>query len=144
MIFTSGRIWENPKFTWINLNFTLCLHVPFPNNIYALGVVAKWSKVLKAVPLPFMVWSTLALGAYQLRFLSWVFHVIFSFVHFISVYTLGGLRAFRKPLLYNIYVFNLRIANHILIIKIEIMYHKTTWIWVDFLCNGHMRGFISS
>ncbi len=26
----------------------------------------------------------------SLRFVSWVFHVIFSFVHFISLYTLGG------------------------------------------------------
>ncbi len=51
---------------------------------------------------------------------SWVFHVIFSFVHFISLYTLGGLHAFRKPLPYNMYLFNLRIANHILI-KIKII-----------------------
>ncbi len=43
-------------------------------------------------------------------------HDIFSFVHFISLYTLGGLRAFRKPLPY-MYLFNLWIANHILIIK---------------------------
>ncbi len=71
--------------------------------------------VLAAVPWPLMVWSTLALGTYQLRFVSWVFHVIFSFVYFISLYTLGGLRAFRKPLPYNMYLFNLRIANHILI-----------------------------
>ncbi len=81
------------------------------------GVVAEWSKVLTAVPLPFMGSPTLALGTYYLRFISWVFHVIFSFVHFISLYTLGGLCAFRKPLPYNMYVFNLRIANHILIIK---------------------------
>ncbi len=84
-----------------------------------LGVVAEWSKVLTAVPWPFMVWSTLALGTYQLRFVSWVFHVIFSFIHFISLYTLGGLRAFWKPLPYNMYLFNLRIANHI-VIKITI------------------------
>ncbi len=32
-----------------------------------------------------------------------------------SLYTMGGLRAFRKPLPYNMYLFNLRIANHILI-----------------------------
>ncbi len=70
----------------------------------ALGLVAELSKVLTAVPLPFMVWSTLALSTYHLWFVSWVFHVIFSFVHFISLYTLGGLRAFRKPLPYN-YVF---------------------------------------
>ncbi len=44
-----------------------------------------------------------------------MFHVIFSFVHFISLFTLGGLRAFRKHLPYNMYLFNLRIANHILI-----------------------------
>ncbi len=36
-----------------------------------------------------MVWSTLALDTYQLRFVSWVFHVIFSFVYFIF--------ALRKP-----------------------------------------------
>ncbi len=54
-------------------------------------------------------------GSYQLRFVSWVFHVIFSFVHFISLYTLGGLHTFRKPLPYNMYLFNLRIANHILV-----------------------------
>ncbi len=42
-------------------------------------------------------------------------HVIFSFVHFIALYTLGGMHAFRKPLPYNMYLFNLRIANHILI-----------------------------
>ncbi len=82
---------------------------------HTLGVVTEWPKVLTAVPWPLMVWSTLALGTYQLRFVSWVFHVIFSFVHFISLYTLGGLRAFRKPLPYNMYLLNLRIANHILI-----------------------------
>ncbi len=87
-----------------------------------LGVVAECSKVLTTVPWPLMVWSILALGTYKLRLVSWVFHVIFSFVHFISLYTLGGLRAFRKPLLYSMYVFNLRIANHILIIiKIQIV-----------------------
>ncbi len=72
---------------------------------FALGVVAEWSKVLTAVPWALMVWSTLALGTYQLRFVSWVFHVIFSFVHFISLHTLGGLRAFRKPLPYNMYLY---------------------------------------
>ncbi len=76
------------------------------------GVVAEWSKVLTAAPWPRMVWSTLSLGTYQLRFVSLVFHVIFSFVHFISLYTL---RAFRKPLPYTIYLFNIWIANHILI-----------------------------
>ncbi len=87
---------------------------------FTLGVVAKWSKVLTAVPYPLMVWSTLALSTYQLRFGSWVFHVIFSFIHFNSLYTLGGLHAFRKPLPYNMYLLNLRIANHILIIIIKI------------------------
>ncbi len=81
----------------------------------ALGVVAEWSKVLIAVAWPLMVWSTLALVTYQLRFVSWMFNVIFSFVHFISFDTLGGLRTFRKHLPYNMYLFNLRIANHILI-----------------------------
>ncbi len=88
---------------------------------FALGVVVKWSKVLIAIPLPLMVWSTLALGTYQLRFVSGVFLVIFSFVHFISLYSLSGLHAFRKPLLYNMYLFNLWIANHILIIIIIII-----------------------
>ncbi len=81
----------------------------------ALGVVTEWSKVLSAIPLPLMVWFTLALGTYQFRFVSWVFHDIFSFVHFISLYTVGGLRAFRKSFPYNMYLFNLQIANHILI-----------------------------
>ncbi len=81
--------------------------------------MAEWSKVLTAVSWPLMVWSTLALGTYQFRFVSWVFHVIFSFVHFISLYTLGDLRAFRKHLPYNMYLFNLRTANHILIIIIK-------------------------
>ncbi len=76
----------------------------------ALGVVAEWSKVLTAVPWPFMV----CLGHISAQ-VHILFHVIFSFVHFISLYTLGGLHAFRKPLPYNIYLFNLRIANHILI-----------------------------
>ncbi len=81
---------------------------------HALGMVAKWSNVLTAVPWPLMVWSTLALSAYQLRFISWVFHVIFSFVHFISLYTLGGLCAFRKPLPYNMYLCNRQMADHII------------------------------
>ncbi len=81
----------------------------------AIGVAVEWSKGLTAVPWQFMVWSTLALCTYQLSFISWVFHVNFSFVHFISLYTLGGLHAFRKPLPYKMYLFNLRIANHILI-----------------------------
>ncbi len=108
-----------------------------PHIVFVLGVVAKWCKVLTAVPC--MVWSTLALGTYQLRFVSWVFHVIFSFVHFISLYTLGGLRVFRKPLPYNMYLFNLQIANHILIIKVFLIikifiaewfidtFHKAFW-----------------
>ncbi len=49
-----------------------------------LSMVAEWSKVLIAVCWPFIVGSTLAVGTYQLRFISWVFHVIFSFVYFIS------------------------------------------------------------
>ncbi len=104
------------------------------NTGEVLSVVDECSKVLSAVPWPLMVWSTLALGTYQLTFVSWVFHVIFSFVHFISLYTLGGLRAFRKPLPYNMYLFNLWIANHILIkifkiIKIfsEPMYEQYMW-----------------
>ncbi len=77
-------------------------------------VVAEWSKVLTGNPWPIMVWYTSAVGTYQLRFVSWVFPVIFSFVRFISLYTLGGMCAFRTPVTYNIYLFNLRIANHIL------------------------------
>ncbi len=30
-------------------------------------------------------------------FVSWVFHVIFSFIYFILFDTLSGMRAFRKP-----------------------------------------------
>ncbi len=85
-------------------------HTTLTNENWTLGVVAEWSKVLTAVPCPLMVWSTLALGTYQFRFVSWMFHVIFSFVHFISLYTLGDLRAIRKPLPYNMYLFNLRIV----------------------------------
>ncbi len=105
---------------------------------YALGVVAEWSKVLTAAPWPLMVWSTLALGTYQLRFTSWVFHVIFSFVHFISLYTLGVLRAFRKPLPYNMYLFHLRIANHILI-KIKCLYMYSTDVVKYGLKKGHLQ-----
>ncbi len=109
------------QFYLYTLSYTLCMLIDglITVNIYQwhdLDVVPEWSKVLSAVPWPYMVWSTLALGTYQLRFVSWVFHVIFSFVHFISLYTLVGLRAYRKPLPYNMYVFNLQIANHILII----------------------------
>ncbi len=107
------KISESP-ISNVKLWFTRALALSF----LPLPLVADWSKVLTAVPWPFMVWFTLALGTYQLRFLSWVFHVIFSFVHFISLYTLGGLRAFRIPLpiicIYSI----CRIANHILVIKI--------------------------
>ncbi len=97
---------------------------------FALGVVAEWSKVLIAVPWPLMVRSTLALGTFQLWFISCVFHVnvIFSFVHFISLYTLGGLHVFRKPLQYNRYLFNLRILNHILI---KIYIHWSTQLFVQ-------------
>ncbi len=90
-----------------------CTSVSRAKKLSALGVVDEWSKVLTSVHSPFMVWSTLAWGTHQLRFLSWVFHVIFSFVHFISFDTLGGLCAFRKP--FSIYFSNLRTANYILI-----------------------------
>ncbi len=102
----------------ISHNMVICEVWHYEKNIWllvAFGVVAEWSKVLTAIPWLLMVWSTLALGTYQLRFVSWVFNVIFSFIHFILLYTLGGLRAFRKPLPYNMYLFNLRIVNHILI-----------------------------
>ncbi len=106
------------------------------------GVVAEWSKVRTAVPWPFMVWSTLSLRTYQLRFISWVFHVIFSFVHFITLYTLGGLRAFRKPLPYNMYLFNLQIENHILI---KIFKKKTISmegkIWVEWYYKCYKKWF---
>ncbi len=94
-----------------------------------LGAVAKWSKVLTAVLWLLMMWSTFALGTYQLRFVSWVFHVIFSFVHFISLDTLIGLHAFRKPLPYDMYLFNFRIANHILIKKQEKHPYQKQWTW---------------
>ncbi len=101
-------------------SFPSCPPPPLMNVVvspFVLGVVAEWSKVLSAVPWPLMVWFTLALGIYQLSFVSWVFHVILSFVHFIWFDTLCGLRAFRKPLPYNMYLSNLKIANHILIKK---------------------------
>ncbi len=108
--------------------------------VFALGVVAEWSTVMTVVPWPLiMLWTTLVLGTYQLRFVSWVVHVIFSFVHFISLYTLGGLRAFRKPLPYNMYLFYLRIANHILIIKIKkkiiVILHKSILISLNLKLN---------
>ncbi len=62
-------------------------------------------------------------------FVSGVFHVIFSFVHFISLYTLGGLHAFRNPLPYNMCLFNLRFANHILI-KILINKEHSSYVFV--------------
>ncbi len=98
----------------------------------ALGVVAEWSKVLSAVPRSLMVWSTLALahissGSYPGCFMS-SFHLL----HFISLYTLDGIHAFSKPLPYNMYLFNLRIANHILIkIYPTIMYRNP----INFLYN---------
>ncbi len=85
-----------------------------------------WDHNMAMCPWTFMVWSTLTLSTYQLRFVSWVFHVIFSFVHFISLYTLGDMRAFRKPLPYNMYLFNLQIANHILI---NIFYLMLLWVF---------------
>ncbi len=109
---------------------------------FALGEVAEWSKVLTAFPWPLMVWSTLDLGTCQLRFVSWVFHVIFSFVYFISLYTFDGLHAFRKPLPYNMYLFNLRIANHILIKIIMIFFLSVlitgfhTIVILYFECNS--------
>ncbi len=110
-------------------------------NHSALGVGAKWFKVLIAVPLGtyqlraqfFNTWakfvfyinqlstcsilsnlwsllkswvlvehfshSTSAQLCWKIRpwFVSWVYHVIFSFVYFISFDTLGGLHAFKKP-----------------------------------------------
>ncbi len=84
------------------MSFSICRKVRKNHILYigrcrnVLGVVAKLSKVM-IVAWPLMVSSTLALDTYELRFLSWVCHVIFPFVHFISLDTLGGLRAFRKP-----------------------------------------------
>ncbi len=52
---------------------------------------------------------------------------MFSFVHFISLYTLDGLRAFRKPLPYNMYLFNLRIVNYILIKIFFILKIRKLW-----------------
>ncbi len=103
---------------------------------FVLSVLTGWSKVVTAVPWLLIVWSTLALGTYLLRFISWEFHVIFSFVHFISLYTLGGLHAFRKLLPYNMYLFNLWIANHILIkIFLTVLIHVCILIctlWLAF------------
>ncbi len=72
------------------------------NYCNALGVVAEWSKVVR---LPHIV-IRLALGTctYQFSFAFWVFHVIFSFVHFISFDTLGGRRDFRITFNYSIFV----------------------------------------
>ncbi len=85
----------------------------------ALGVVAKWCKLLKAVPWTLMVWSTLALahispGSYPGYFMS-SFHL-----YVISFDTLACV-SLKSPSAYNMYVFNLWIENHILIIK------KTYW-----------------
>ncbi len=104
-------------------------------QLCALGVVAEWSKVLTAVPQP--LWcdphqplAHISSGSYPGCFMS-SFHLYF----FISLYTLGGLCAFRKPLPYNMYLFNLRIANHILI-KIKIAWKNT--LHCD-LCHSQPR-----
>ncbi len=122
-IYCTGS-WGGPGACDVTISYTSVMvsHICILPHRFALGVVAKWSKVLTAVPWPIMVWSTLTLGTYQLRFIPWVFHVIFSFVHFISLYTLGGMCAFRKPLPYNMCLFNLWIANRILIKIFKILY----------------------
>ncbi len=88
-----------------------------------------------------MVSPTLALGTKLLRFISWVFHIyiyiFFSFVYFISFETLGGLRAFRNPLPYNMYLFNLRIASYILL-KIFFLNYCLPVVseWLSHLTSG--------
>ncbi len=77
---------------YLSLHFTIFNH----NFQFAFGMVTEWFKVLITVPCPLMVLFTLVLIMYQPRFVSWVFHVIFSFVHFISFDTSSGLRAFTK------------------------------------------------
>ncbi len=81
------------------------LHLP---SVWWLSGLRCWQQFTYGV-------IHISLGHISAWFVSWVFHVIFSFVHFISLYTLGSLRAFKKPLPYSMYLFNLRIANHILI-----------------------------
>ncbi len=94
--YISSKYWSQPSMRLHNIDIsyqpnrcmvvcliqcTINLHI-LCHYSFALGVVAEWSKVLSEVPWPLMVWSTLALGTYQLRFVSWVFHVIFSYYIF--------------------------------------------------------------
>ncbi len=81
--------------------------------------MAKLSKVLIAVRWPLILWSTLALGTYQLRLVSWVFHVISSFLIFQFIWHFGWLAC---PSAYNMYLFNIQIANHILIIDLILFF----------------------
>ncbi len=63
------------------------------------GMAVEWSTLLIAY-FRGHLWceSSLTMGTYQLRLVSSVFHVIFSFICFITFDTLGGLHAFRKTL----------------------------------------------
>ncbi len=63
--------------------------------MYALGVVAEWSKANSSLATYGVIHISLGNITTQVHILG--ISVIFSFVHFISFGTLGGLRAFRKP-----------------------------------------------
>ncbi len=102
-----------------------------------LGVVAEWSQVLAAVPWPVMVWFTLALGTYRSGLYPGCFmssfhlHISFHLTLWVACVPL------ESPSAYNMYLFNLQIANHILI-KIFffnifkcITIKMSTWSWFD-------------
>ncbi len=74
------KCWNSVMYISILEMYWQCLQL----GVVALGVVAEWSKVLTAVPWPFMVWSTLALGTYQLRFknLGVSCHLFICIFHF--------------------------------------------------------------
>ncbi len=96
-------------------------------TIFALGNVAVWSKVQIAVPWPLIVGSTLPLahissGSYHGYFMSsFNLYISFHLTLWVACVPL------ESPSAYNIYLFNLRIANHILIIKRFFKLSCFTW-----------------
>ncbi len=101
---------------------------------HVLGIMAEWSKVLIAVPWPLRVWSTLVLGTYLLRFVSWVFHVIFSFAYFTSFETLCALG---KPFgIRCVFIQSLDCKSYInilIVIKLPIICHYVRDVKLDLL-----------
>ncbi len=99
----------------VNMDHTYPMWV---NEISALGMVAEWSKVLIPVPWLLIPWAHNCSGSYPGYFMS-SFHSYISFhlTLWVACVPLESLIS------YNMYLFNLRIANHKLIkilIKIKI------------------------